>query len=62
MPITIEEIESTVDVEGPAGGGGGGSQAGAGTSPSPQAQQRWLDMARRGEELAARTAAWRFDD
>jgi len=61
MPIAIEEIESTVDVEGPAGSGGG-SPAGTTTAPSPQAQQRWLEMARRSQELAARTAAWRFDD
>lgn len=62
MPITIGEIESTVDVEAAGEGGGGGSTAGGGTAPSPQAQQRWAELARRSEELAARTAAWRFDD
>lgn len=61
MPISIGEIESTVDVEAPSEGGSSSSGGGS-TAPSPQAQQRWVEMARRSEELAARTAAWRFDD
>lgn len=60
MPVSIGEIDSTVEVESP--GEQGGSHGGGATVPSPQAQQRWVDLARRSEELAARTAAWRFDD
>jgi hypothetical protein len=60
MPVSIGEVESTVEVESPSGEGHGGGQAG--TAPSPEAVQRWLEMARRAEALAARTAAWRFDD
>ena len=61
MPISIGEIDSTVEVDAPAeGGGGGGSQSG--TAPSLQTVQRWQELARRAEELAARTSAWRFDD
>jgi len=60
MPVSIGEINSTVDVDTPAEGGQG--EGHAGNTPSPQAQQRWTEMARRSEELAARTAAWRFDD
>lgn len=61
MPVSIGEVESTVEVESPSGapGQGGGH---AGTAPSPEAVQRLVEMARRAQELAARTAAWRFDD
>lgn len=62
MPISIGEIESTVDVEATGDRAGGSMPSGGGTAPSTQAQQRWDEMARRSEELAARTAAWRFDD
>ena len=41
-------------------GQGGASQAG--TVPSAEDQVRWQELARRRAELAARTAAWRFDD
>jgi len=60
MPVSIGEINSTVDVDNPGEGGQG--EHSAGNAPSPQAQQRWTEIARRSEELAARTAAWRFDD
>lgn len=60
MPVSIGEVDTTVEVESPTGPGGGGG--GAGTAPSPEAVQRALEMARRAQELAARTAAWRFDD
>lgn len=61
MPISIGEIESTVDIEEPGEESRGASPE-AGRLPSPQAAQRWQELARRSEELAARTAAWRFDD
>lgn len=61
MPIAISEIDSTVEVDAPAEGGSGGAAA-ATALPSPQAQLRWEEMARRSQELSARTAAWRFDD
>ena len=61
MPISIGEIDSTVEVDAPPeGGGSGGAQAG--TAPSLQMIQRWMELAHRSEELAARTAAWRFED
>jgi hypothetical protein len=60
MPVSIGEIDSTVEVSTPAQGEQAQSQGS--TAPSPEAQQRWVDIARRSAELAARTAAWRFDD
>jgi hypothetical protein len=60
MPVSIGEVSSTVEVERASGEGHGGDDGG--TKPSPESVQRWLEMARRAEELAARTAAWRFDD
>jgi hypothetical protein len=58
MPIEIGEVQSTVEVE-----RGTGASEGSPSSPPPvQAQQRWLDIARRQQELQERTAAWRFDD
>ena len=59
MPVSIGEIDSTVDVQ-----NAGETQQGGGTAtaPTPQSIQRQLELARRAEELAARTAAWRFDD
>lgn len=61
MPVSIGEVESTVEVGSPSEAGQGGAGH-AGTAPSPEDQWRWQEIARRSAELAARTAAWRFDD
>ena len=58
MPIEINEVNSTVEVE-PGQEGGAGQQP---VTPLMQTVQRWLELARRQEEIARRTNAWRFDD
>lgn len=57
MPIEINEVNSTVEVE--------PSQEGSGQQPlTPlmQTVQRWLELARRQEEITQRVRAWQFDD
>jgi hypothetical protein len=60
MPVSIGEIDSTVEVA-PATHDDPGRHNGP-TVPSSEATQQWLALAARAQELAARTAAWRFDD
>ena len=57
MPIQINEIETQVDVQAPAS-----AQETPGAKAAPDALARWQEMARRGSQLAERTAAWNFDD
>jgi hypothetical protein len=61
MPVSIGEVDSTVEVRGSSESGQGGA-GDAGTVPSAEDHLRWQEVARRRAELAARTAAWRFDD
>lgn len=57
MPVTINEVESNIEVE-PAA-----AQAEAGHEEVPaQALQRWIELAREQMRREARTAAWGFDD
>lgn len=57
MPVTINEVESRVEVLPPGEGG---------EAPSPDVTARivqiWLELARRQQRNEARTAAWGFDD
>lgn len=57
MPVTINEVESRIEVLPPGGGG-------EGLSPEVVARivQIWLELARRQQRNEARTAAWGFDD
>ena len=57
MPVTINEIESQIQVEAPASHG----EAARPELPA-EAQQRWQEMARREAQREARTSAWGFDD
>lgn len=59
MPVTINEVESRVEVEPEPGTT---PAAAARTALTAAALQQWLDLARRRAELEARTAAWGFDD
>ncbi len=59
MPIDIEDVTTTVHVE-PSGSGGEGGQPTV--ESGPEALQRWQALAARSQQLAERTAAWRFDD
>ena len=56
MPVHINEIDADVQVEGSA----------ATTSSTPEHPQQlieqWLEQQRRAQKLAARTAAFDFDD
>lgn len=57
MPIHIDELQTQVDVQTsdtPADP--------APTQPAPEALARWQQLARREQELQARTLAWNFDD
>jgi hypothetical protein len=58
MPIEIGEVQSTVDVE----RGTGSTDGSQPPMAPPQEQQRWIDVARRQQQLQERTSAWRFDD
>ena len=58
MPINVGEVETHVDVERGSGGGPESTR----TQATPETLQRWQEIARRGAELAHRTAAWAFDD
>lgn len=60
MPIVINEMSSTVQVD--EGAAPAGEHATGGTEPAPLEQQRWQALARRSEQLDARVAAWDFDD
>lgn len=60
MPLVIQEMSSTVQVD--EGAPVAGENAGGGTEPSAADQQRWLELARRSEQLQARVSAWGFDD
>jgi len=57
MPINVGEIETQVDVQPP-----GGAQDAPRTQAPPEALMRFEELARRGTQLAERTAAWGFDD
>jgi hypothetical protein len=57
MPIQINEVETQVDVQAP-----GSAQETPSTKAALEALARWQEMARRGSQLAERTAAWNFDD
>jgi len=57
MPITINEVESQIQVDAPASQG-----ETARPEMSAEAQQRWQEMARREAQREARTTAWNFDD
>ncbi len=56
MPIEIGQIDAEVTVDAAAGG-----ETARQEDPAV-ALQRWQELARRNDELAARTAAWGFDD
>jgi hypothetical protein len=57
MPVTINQVESQIEVESPDSSGEAPR-----TEASAQALQRWQELARREARLSARTAAWGFDD
>lgn len=57
MPIAIDQLDSSVDVQSPATPGDSGPE----DNPA-EAMQRFQQLAQRQRELAARTAAWNFDD
>lgn len=59
MPVTINEVDSQVEVE--SSGGGGGGEASRTEAPA-EALQRWQELARREAQYEARTSAWGFDD
>jgi len=52
MPVVIDEVDAQIEVE----GGATGERAAA------AALLQWTEMQRRADELAARTAAFEFDD
>ena len=60
MPVTINEVDSEVDVQ--SGERGGGGDSSPKTQPTPEAQGNWLEIARRELQRELRTAAWGFDD
>lgn len=57
MPVTINEVESQIEVESTAGQAEGSREEDA-----IQAMQRWQELARAQMRREARTAAWGFDD
>jgi len=57
MPIHIDQVETQVDVEAP-----GGARDAPSMQAPPEALPRWQELAQRAAQLAARTAAWGFDD
>ncbi len=57
MPVTINQLESQIEVESPQGG----AEAPRTEAPA-EALQRWQEIAHREAQLCARTAAWDFDD
>lgn len=57
MPVTINEVDSQIEVEGNAAQAEGGREEDA-----LQAMQRWQQLAREQMRREARTAAWGFDD
>ncbi len=61
MPVTINDIDTDVDVQQDELGGIG-HDASEKTQPTPQAQADWAEIARRERQRASRTAAWGFDD
>jgi len=61
MPITINEVETEVEVRS-ADSGGEGQNLAAKTQPSPESQDTWAEIARRERQRHDRTAAWGFDD
>lgn len=61
MPVQIGEINSEVVVDSTRGSGGESAESPS-APPSPQDEQRWQALERRTRQLAARTAAWGFDD
>lgn len=60
MPVTVNEMDTQVEVE--TRGAEGGGAASAKQTPAPEAQRQWQQIARRFIELEKRTAAWGFDD
>lgn len=58
MPIHLNEVETQVDVETAPGAAAEPPR----TQAPPEALPRWLELARRAHDRAARTAAWNFDD
>lgn len=58
MAINVGEIETNVDVQAPAAGGESAER----TQAPAEALMRFEELARRGTQLAERTAAWGFDD
>lgn len=57
MPVTINQLESQIEVESPQSG----TEAPRTEAPAA-ALQGWQEIARREAQLNARTAAWDFDD
>ena len=57
MPVTINQVESQIEVESPDSSG----EAPRTEAPA-EALQRWQELARREARLSERTAAWDFDD
>jgi hypothetical protein len=57
MPISIDELETRVDVQ-----TSDQPHEPPRTQPQPHDLPRWQQLARREAELALRTAAWDFDD
>lgn len=58
MPVTINEIESQVEVESGAPPAGESSRS----DNAAEALQRWQELARLQAQREMRTAAWGFDD
>jgi len=58
MPVSINQVESEIDVESAAGA----AQSTGQEQDTAQALQLWQALARQQQRHEARTAAWGFDD
>jgi hypothetical protein len=57
MPVTINEVESQIEVESASG-----QTESSQEDDSIQAMQSWQELARQQMRRETRTAAWGFDD
>jgi hypothetical protein len=57
MPVTINEVESQIEVESASA-----QTVSSHEDDAIQAMQRWQELARAQMRREARTAAWGFDD